>query len=259
MLEDILNATRNKPIDWIPSLPKAHDQSDESYEEQCAALQIGIDKIQKKFNGFSTNHYCITGPPGAGKSLISKLLFICGSCLGLNAAVTSMPSEQSNQSGGTHFHLLLKMIINDKMDYHPTQEANQCICTLTRNEASLACLYDIDILVIEEIGLVNSEFYSTIELVLQHVMDNDLKASGKLTISNGDPHQLMNIGGSSFWLSNHFTFQHDVALLQHYVRAASDPILQKILHLLRKIKPLSKEEKDWIVNSILTNCAFVDS
>ena len=126
------------------------------------------------------------------------MLFLYASSLGLNAVVTSVPSEQSNQSGGTHFHLLFKMSVNEKMNYHPLLEANQCIYRLTRNDASLAYLYDIDVLIIEEVGLVNSELYSTIELVLQHVMDNDLKAGGKLVISSGDPHQLMNITGSSF-------------------------------------------------------------
>ena len=70
--------------------------------------------------------------------------------------------------------------------------------------------------------------YSTIELVLQHVMDDDLKAGGKLVISNRNPHQLMNTTESKFWLYNHLAFHFDVALLQYYVRSASDPILQKI-------------------------------
>ena len=77
-------------------------------------------------------------------------------------------------------------------------------------------------------------------------------------ISNGDPHQLMNITGSSFWLSNHFTFQFDVALLEHYVTSARDPVLQKILKLLRKITPLEKDEIDFAVDSVLSKCDFVD-
>ena len=147
-------------------LPKAVDQSDESHAEQVAALQIGMKKIEEKLNGISTNHYCLAGPPGSGKSLLSKTLFIHAMSLGLNAAITSVPSEKSNHSGGTHFHLLFKMSVNEKVTYHPMQEANKCICGLNRNEASLGYLFDIDVLIIEEIGLVNSELHSTIELVL---------------------------------------------------------------------------------------------
>ena len=61
------------------------------------------------------------------------------------------------------------------------------------------------------------------------MIENDLKASGKLVISNRDLYQLMNIIGSSFLLSNHFTFQFNVALLEYYVRSVRDPVLQKIL------------------------------
>ena len=111
--------------------------------------------------------------------------------------------------------------------------ANQSIYALTRNKSSLACLHDIHVLIIEEIGLLNSEMYSTNELVLQHLMDNDFKACGKLVTSNGDSHQLMNIKGLSFWLSNHLAFHVDIALLRHYVRSASDPTLQNILQLLK--------------------------
>ena len=66
------------------------------------------------------------------------------------------------------------------------QEANKCIYDLSRNEASLVYLFDINALITEEIALVNSELYSTIELVLQYAMESDLKAGGKLVISNRD-------------------------------------------------------------------------
>ena len=141
-------------------------------------------------------------------------------------------------------HLLLKITMNEKkMTCHPILKVNQCICDLTRNEDSLAYLHDVDVLIIEEIGVLHSEMCSTIELVLQHVMDNDSKAGERLVISNRNPHQLKNTTKSKFWLYNHLAFHFDVALLHHYVRFASDPILQKILQLLRKIKPLDEDEK----------------
>ena len=95
------------------------------------------------------------GPPGARKVLVSKMLLIYSSSLGLNAAITLMPSEKSNQSGGAHLHLLFKMNVNEKITFHPILEANQCICDLTRNEASLDHLHGIDVLIIDEIRLLN--------------------------------------------------------------------------------------------------------
>ena len=44
LLEDIMQATRKDPLDWTPSLPKALDQSNKSYVEQCIALDVGIQK-----------------------------------------------------------------------------------------------------------------------------------------------------------------------------------------------------------------------
>ena len=147
---------------------------------------------------------------------------------------TSVLSEQSNKSGGTHLHLIFKLGVHTKSTCHTLKEANQCIHQLTTNDIALAYLYSIGVLMIEDTSLLNSELYSTLEIVLQHVMKNDLKVGGMLIISNGNPFQLININGSSFWLSNNFHFQYDVALFNHYVRSADDRILKKILQLLRK-------------------------
>ena len=50
-----------------------------------------------------------------------------------------------------------------------------------------------------------------------------------------------------------------MGLFNHYIRSANNPILQKILQLLRKINPLSDGEINFIIESILDNCTFVDS
>ena len=115
-------------------------------------------------------------------------MLVCASSLRLNAIVTSVPSKQSNQSGGTYFYLLLKITINERLNYYLILEANQYIYNLIRNDTSLAYLYTIDVLIIEEVGLVNSKLHSTIKLVLQHVMENNMKVGRKLVISNGDPY-----------------------------------------------------------------------
>ena len=70
---------------------------------------------------------------------------------------------------------------------------------------------------------------------MKHIMNNDLKMGGKMGIGNGDPFQLKAINGKSMWLSTHFLLQHDVALLEHYVRYRSDPKLQDLLSTLRTI------------------------
>ena len=53
-------------------------------------------------------------------------------------------------------------------------------------------------LIVEEIGLLNSEMNSSLEIVCQEAMENDCKTGEKLKISNGDPFQLMSITCSTF-------------------------------------------------------------
>ena len=49
-----------------------------------------------------------------------------------------------------------------------------------------------------------------------------------------------------------------MSLLQHYVRSATDPILQKILKLLRKPTKLEYNDHEYIINNILNKCTFVN-
>ena len=149
-------------------------------------------------NGYTSNHYCLCGPPGSVKSLLLKILCLYATCLGLNCTITSVPTDQSNISGGTHLHLLYKLSANNKTSYHPLQEANEAIHNLNKNDAALAYLFSLDIIIIEEIGLLNSELYSTLEIISQYIMDNNNRSGGKLILCNGDPFQLTNISGSSF-------------------------------------------------------------
>ena len=73
LLDGIQNATRNNPVDWISRLQKITNQSNESFNQQKLGLEMGMKKLEHKLNGTCTNHYCLIGPPGSGKSLVSKV------------------------------------------------------------------------------------------------------------------------------------------------------------------------------------------
>ena len=110
-----------------------------------------------------------------------------------------------------------------------------------------------DIIVFEEIGLISSVLYSVPDTEMKHIMNNDFKMGGNMVIGNGDPFQLQAINVKSMWLSTHFLLQHDVTLLEHYVRSRSDPKLQDLLATLRKID-FTNQDVDKARALICDNC-----
>ena len=78
----------------------------------------------------------------------------------------------------------------------------------------------------------------------------------KFVIGNVDSFQLQEINVKSMWLSIHFLFQYDFALLEHYVRSRSDPKLQEILATLRKIH-FNDQDIDKATALICDNCHFI--
>ena len=115
----------------------------------------------------------------------------------------------------------------------------------------------LEVAFVDELGVVNAEALSSTEIVNQQIHQNDRKFGGVLTIASSD-HVQLSLNRSRVCFSNFMLFQFDVALLQHFDRAASDPVLEKTLNLLRKEDPLEEDEIQHIMNSTIDNCTFDD-
>ena len=159
--------------------------------------------------------------------------------------------------GGMRSHLLCKLKVNIKVTHRPFLVTNDCIRELIINEASLAHVMSLEVAFIDELGVVNTETLSSTEVVNQHIHQNDRKFGGVLTIASGH-HVHLSLNGSRISLSSFMLFQFHVSLLQHFVRVASDHVLQKILNYLRKENPLEEDEIQHIINRMIDNCTFVD-
>ena len=253
-----MSATRESPLPWVPHLERCEGQSIESHQEQVKSLQIGTRRILLHKQGKLEKNLSIVGPPGSGKTLITQLLGIFAVSQGLNVLSTSLAAEQSRMSGGVHMHVLFHIRANKTRYSHPLHAASDCIRNLSKNELSCILLKQADIIFFEELGVVSAELYSVPDTAMKHLMNNDMKMGGKLVISNGDPFQLQAINGRSMWLSTHFLFQYDVLLLEHYVRSRSDPKLQELLTLLRKIDH-TEVDIDHVTSIMCENCNFVDN
>ena len=108
--------------------------------------------------------------------------------------------------------MLCNLKVNSKVTHRPSLVANDCIRELLRNEASFAHVTSLEVAFIDELGVVNTETLSSIEIVSQHIHQNNRKFGGVLTIASGD-HVQLSLNGSRIWLSSFMLFPFDVALL----------------------------------------------
>ena len=145
-----------------------------------------------------------------------------------------MTSERARRLGGEHIHLLFGLPVTREHACTISVLAEQTLFRLKSTPIRLAALQRLDVLFIEEIGLISAETFAVLDVVLRHIRDNPVPMGGVLLIASGDPRQLTPISGSPIWSSYHLICSFSVHSLKHYVRAQRDSNLQTLLELLRK-------------------------
>ena len=91
---------------------KFNAQSNESYNEQCLAVQVGVKAINKYSKQFgvkastATRGEIIHGFPGSGKTHVIKYLLLYAMMQGLNTMITALMGTRANALGGIHIHRL---------------------------------------------------------------------------------------------------------------------------------------------------------
>ena len=257
-ISELLDCTRENPLDWTPVLQKDQDQNEESFSEQCEALNLIMNRIMMQKEGLHPKNACLVGPPGSGKTYLTHVAALFAVSQGLMVMTSALAAEQALLSGGTHIHSLFNIQVDQKMYCHPTIDATNCIRNLIKNEISCVLLNQIDIFIFQEIGLISSENHSIMDNAMKYLMSNDLSMGGKLIIADGDPYQLSPITGNLIWMSTHLLFSFDIFMLKHYVRSSSDLVLQSILEIMRKSE-VTDDDVKYISQCIERHCHFVDS
>ena len=254
--DKIVDATRQNPFNYNMTFPRATGQSDESFSFQTHVF----DDCQKKLRsyihgneGFVKHQMCL-GRPGSGKTLICTMLFLKAVAKGLNCSITCLSGERAQQLGGEHVHKMFKFRVN-KLQV-PESMASQSIKSLLKDVTRFTDLERLDVLFIDEIGQLNSELLTAMELVLQHVRDNRLPMGGVFTIMSGDPKQLKPPDGSLVWLSPKLLTNYDFYYFVHYVRAVPG-LLREILCKLDENNISSVDAaniaKEIVSNSVVKN------
>ena len=235
---NIQSCTKSHHAMWDTSpteaFVKSVEQSQSSYEEQLLAVTIAVRAIQKYTNEFGagactyTKGEIVHGVPGAGKSHVISYITLVALSLALRVMTTAIMGVRANAFGGMHFHMLL--CLPTKTTCTPYRLAEISISKLHRkqNINLLHCLLTVDILIIDECGMLSAHQLSILAIILRKLWHVCTPFGGVLVFGTMDHAQFGAINGLPFLLSTHLITDFTLVGLKHAVRVAGDPELQKL-------------------------------
>ena len=241
---------------WKPEINHLSIQSVESFNEQSNVINYIINALNAKIvahDEMCQKHYVILGKPGAGKSHVTSVVTLYAMLNGLTCYVTSLASKRASNFNCEHIHRLFCLLANKKIK--PQDQANSAVTRIIKDSKKHALLLSLDILVLEEIGLINAELLYVIDLIFQTLHDNDKPFGGVTIICNGDTNQLPAVTGTDTFLSPALLFNFNCFFLEHPVRMM-DLEGQLVLDLMSR-KPVPKDSIDLIISIIGRRCSFV--
>ena len=233
---DAPNAASRKKFPFVPRLDRIADQTRGSFAEQTLALAActsALDNhasVQSSFVKFPL----IVGPPGAGKTHILMVASMYSLSLGLKTIITSVTAERSRTLGGEHIHLLFSFPVSNSGLESVEFTTEKCLMSLSKSPVKLAYLKRLEVLIIEEIGLVPVNILHVMDLVMRRINESSRPFEGLLLMATGDYKQLAPVCGRSIWISPSLYCIFNVLLLKHFVRSRSDADLQTVIALIRK-------------------------
>ena len=217
------------------SFKQSPTQCNESFQEQQKALKMVIDTIDRYMNSAEYGTFCrscvIAGSPGSGKSFINFYILLYIISKGLRVCSTSLMAKRANCLGGIHIHLLFQLPCKNFSSLHRLVES--AVNGLLRKPEYMEVLKSMHVLFIDEIGQVSAELLSTLDILLRQIRNNNIFFGGLLIIASLDHRQLPPVKGRPFLMSPHILTCFNFCILEHSVRASSDPNLQKIIKIAR--------------------------
>ena len=148
------------------------------------------------------------GKLGTGKSYVSGICSLFGLSNGLNCYVTSLAFRRAATFNCEHIHMLFGISVN-KMTVGTT--VGKALRKLRNKTNFCALLMNIDVLLIEEVGVVSSEL-----LCVEDLKNNSSAFGGMFVICNKDTNQLPNFDGSNVFLGPLLLFSFRAHFLRHY-------------------------------------------
>ena len=243
-------------VPFSPTLATLPTQTATSYGKQKTVLDQFISAIDQYLSGskvFVPHHFAL-GKPGTGKSTITLVASCYAMCKGLCCMITTLAGEKAAQFGGMHLHRLIPIPVKTSLPV--MKQVESTVQRLYHDPLRLTFLKRLDVLVIEEVGMLNSEQWSVLDHTLRFVNNSNVPMGGILVFGNGDPKQLRPPSGPLLWISPILYTNFKLFYLAEYVRMI-DPLGARLLTLLDRLE-VSDAEAEEIVDILSKNSTFVE-
>ena len=253
----LVEATTNNPLPFTPTITRTSGQTDTSYQRQKFVLEKFITAIDLYTSGSACSipHQFVLGRPGTGKSTVSLIALCYAMCRGLFCMVTTLAGEKAMQHGGLHLHRLVPIPVSSSLPV--IKQVETIVQKLYTDPLRLVVLKKMDVIIVEELGMLNSEQWSVLDQTLRFVNNSNIPFGGILVLGNGDPKQLRPPSGPLIWISPILLTNFNLYYLKEYVRM-TDPNGARVLSLLDE-RTITEDVALDIVKIISENCHFVPS
>ena len=247
--DSLRDRNRINPIIWNPLIQTpAASQSQESMIEQNKIIKNCKNIIEQLFNKDKYIHpssILLVGAPGVGKTHVNSILMTYALTLNLTVCVSALTAQRARELGGVHLHELFCLQPFEHTNVVTDLQSEKSVLRLILdNPLKLEYLRRLDVLFIDEIGLLSREMFAIIDNVLKTIRKSSVVFGGLLFVCTGDHCQLNPVSGSDVWSSFYTFVSFKVFLMKEMVRSHNDKELQKIIRALRKAEiPLQEQEE----------------
>ena len=231
--EALDEASKNAPLDWMPTMIRLEDQSLDSFNEACRVLQRTCRAIDTYTSATvrPPKSVIVCGGPGTGKTFQLCVSAAYAMSRGLNVAITAAMSERSIALGGRHIHFLFCLPGENINNIH--RIIDKAIRGLNKNPERLQFLRTLDVLCIDEMGYVSAEMLNVMDTILRYFRRKSSFMGGVLTLATLDHLQLQPIQAKPSLLSTLVVTSFEMVKMEEFVRARTDSRLQRIITISR--------------------------
>ena len=231
-------------------MPRGTYQSQKSYAEQ-EELRLLIRNIIHSYRDpnrtTQAGKLVIVGAPGTGKTFCEFYAILYLYALGLFAVPTSFQGETASAAGGIHDTKMYHLPVHQDRGQTPFRDAEKALFALARDPFAIQLHLEMDCEIKEEGEMLNAATWAAEDIIQRAICDsNDYKAD-KMLFTTMDHRQIKPCEGGSFFLSPVVLSTCTIYRLNHFVRSARDPDLQRFIEIQRMKASLLQPNKEQFV------------